>query len=216
MPKSYSKLQKVLFRPSGPSSQQYICIYLYLYIYIYIYIYLCACICVCKNVYMYLSHKLRCYTENSGPEKNRNNTREKISYFSTCVDNQLLTRHSPLAPPGQVDEGTVKPSRFLIQVVYRSFLKLWRLNTKRSVSLTDSEAQTFLEGEENQYTKRKTESYVFSGFGVSISLGWELRQLEDLPLADFGCLPERLLLSVRTKPINQNFVNWKLRPLLIL
>ena len=105
MPKSYSKLQKVLFRPSGPSSQH------------------------------------------------RNNTREKISYFSTCVDNQLLTRHSPLAPPGQVDEGTVKPSRFSIQVVYRSFLKLWRLNTKRSVSLTDSAAQTFLEGEEKEKPK---------------------------------------------------------------
>ena len=45
--------------------------------------------------------------------------------------------------------------------------------TKNSVSLTDSEVQTFLEGEKNQYTKRKTESYVFSGFGVSISLGWE-------------------------------------------
>ena len=44
---------------------------------------------------------------------------------------------------------------------------------KKSVSLTDNEVQTFLEGEENQYTKRKTESYVFSGFGVSISLGWE-------------------------------------------
>ena len=113
---------------------------------------MCACVCVRKNVYMYLSHKLRCYTEISGPEKNRNNTREKILYFSTCVDNQLLTRHSPLAPPGQVDEGTVKPSRFSIQVVYRSFLKLWRLNTKRSVSLTDSEAQTFLEGEEKAHS----------------------------------------------------------------
>ena len=42
---------------------------------------------------------------------------------------------------------------------------------KKSVSLTDSEVQIFLEGEENQYTKRKTESYSFSGFGVSISLG---------------------------------------------
>ena len=42
---------------------------------------------------------------------------------------------------------------------------------KKSVSLTDSEVQTFLEREENQYTRRKTESYVFSGFGVSISLG---------------------------------------------
>ena len=53
-----------------------------------------------------LSHKLRCYTRISRPEKSRNNTREKISYFFTCVDiaNQLLTRHSPLALLGQVDE----------------------------------------------------------------------------------------------------------------
>ena len=53
-----------------------------------------------------LSHKLRCYTGISGLEKSRNNTREKISYFFRCVDiaNQLLTRHSPLAPIDQVDE----------------------------------------------------------------------------------------------------------------
>ena len=35
---------------------------------------------------------------------------------------------------------------------------------KNSLSLTDCEVQTFLEGERNQYTKRKTESYIFSGF----------------------------------------------------
>ena len=29
---------------------------------------------------------------------------------------------------------------------------------KNSVSLTDSDVQTFLEGEENQFTKKKTES----------------------------------------------------------
>ena len=63
------------------------------------------------------------------PEKSRNNIREKISYFFTCVDiaNQLLTRHSPLALLGQVDEWMAKPSRFSIQVVCRSFLELWRL-----------------------------------------------------------------------------------------
>ena len=33
------------------------------------------------------------------------------------------------------------------------------------------------------------------------------RQPEDLPLTDFGRLPERLLLSVRTKSINENYVN---------
>ena len=36
------------------------------------------------------------------------------------------------------------------------------------------------------------------------------RQLEDLPLADFGRFPERLLLSLRTKSINENFVDRKL------
>ena len=63
----------------------------------------------------FLSHKLRCYTGISGSEKSRNNTSEKISYFFTSVDiaNQLLTRHSPLAPLGQVDEWTAKPTRFL-------------------------------------------------------------------------------------------------------
>ena len=69
-----------------------------------------------------------------GPEKSRNNTREKISYFSrVCVDtaNQLLTRHSPLVPLGQVDEWTAKPSRFLMKVLCRDFLELWRLKHKK-------------------------------------------------------------------------------------
>ena len=35
-------------------------------------------------------------------------------------------------------------------------------------------------------------------------------------LADFGSLPERLLLSVRKKSINEKFVNIKLQPLLFL
>ena len=35
----------------------------------------------------------------------------------------------------------------------------------------------------------------------------ENRQLENLPQADFSRLPERLLLSVGTMSINENFVN---------
>ena len=35
----------------------------------------------------------------------------------------------------------------------------------------------------------------------------ENRRLEDLSLADFGRLPERLLLSVGTKSIDENFVD---------
>ena len=39
----------------------------------------------------------------------------------------------------------------------------------KSVSLTDSDIQTYLEEKENQSTERKTESYVFSSFGNGIS-----------------------------------------------
>ena len=35
----------------------------------------------------------------------------------------------------------------------------------------------------------------------------ENQQLEDLPPADFGLLPEKLLLSVRKNSIYENFVN---------
>ena len=69
---------------------------------------------------------------------------------------------------------------------------------KKSVSLTDSAVQTVA---------------LVLAFLVA---GNENRQLKDLPLADFGRLPERLLLSVRTKSLNENFVNGKLRPLLFL
>ena len=85
-------------------------------------------------------------------------------------------------------------------------LELWRL--KKSVSLTDSEAQTFLEGEESNILKEKPKVKYSAALVLAfLSAENENRQLEDLPLADFGRLPERLLLSVRTKSINENFVN---------
>ena len=42
---------------------------------------------------------------------------------------------------------------------------------------------------------------------VFLSAENENRQLEDLSQADFGRLPERLLLTLRTKSINDNFLN---------
>ena len=48
---------------------------------------------------------------------------------------------------------------------------------KNPYTLTDSEdrqwGSNFLRRGKNQYTKRKTESYVFSGFGVGIFRDWE-------------------------------------------
>ena len=84
---------------------------------------------------------------------------------------------------------------------------------KKNVSLTDNEVQTFLKEEDIPKEKPKV-VYSVALVLTFLSAENENRQLEDLPLADFGRLPERLLLSVRTKSINENFVNRKLRPLL--
>ena len=88
---------------------------------------------------------------------------------------------------------------------------------KKSVSLTDSAVQTFLKGEKTNTRKQKPKvTYSVALVLAFLVAGNENRQLKDLPLADFGRLPERLLLSVRTKSLNENFVNGKLRPLLFL
>ena len=62
---------------------------------------------------------------------------------------------------------------FLDQLFVGAFQNYGGEKTKNSASLTESEVQTFLEDKENQYNKRKTETYVFSDFGVGISFGWE-------------------------------------------
>ena len=61
---------------------------------------------------------------------------------------------------------------FLDKLFVGAFWNYGGENTKNSVSLTDREVQTFLEDEENQYNKRKTETHIFSDFGVGISFGW--------------------------------------------
>ena len=84
---------------------------------------------------------------------------------------------------------------------------------KKNVSLTDNEVQTFLKEEDIPKEKPKV-VYSVALVLTFLSAENENRQLEDLPLADFGRLPESLLLSIRSKSINENFVNRKLRPLL--
>ena len=83
----------------------------------------------------FLSYKLRCYTRISSSEKSDNNTREKIRYFFSRVfdiANQLLTRHSPFAPLGQVDEQTAKPSPFLIQSRLSKFFRIMAAKTLKN------------------------------------------------------------------------------------
>ena len=80
-------------------------------------------------------------------------------------------------------------------------------NTKKSVSLPDNEVQTFLEGEENQYTKRKPKVACSVALVLAFLLAEnENRQLEDLPLADFGRLPHSLV-SYRVTHSKRNFIS---------
>ena len=95
---------------------------------------------------------------------------KKNNIFSRVfnIANQLLQRHSPFAPLGHVDEWRTKPLSFLIQGRLSDyFLIMAAKKMKKSVSLTDSDVQTFIEAEENQNTKRKTESYLFVFHGHS-------------------------------------------------
>ena len=57
----------------------------------------------------------------------------------------------------RLDEWTAKPSPFSIQGSLWEFSEITAANTEKSVSLTDSDVKTFIEGKENQYSKRKTE-----------------------------------------------------------
>ena len=61
------------------------------------------------------------------------------------------------------------------------------------------------EGEENQNMERKTKA---TEALVMAFLAYKNKhqQLEDLLQADFGHVPERFLLSVRTKSMTKNFV----------
>ena len=97
---------------------------------------------------------------------------KNIRYFLRVFDtaNQLLTRHSPCAPLGQVDEWTAKPSPFSIHGPLSESVRIMatkiRKNSYRLHTVT-------FKTEENQITKRKTDNYVFSGFGDGVSRGWE-------------------------------------------
>ena len=84
-------------------------------------------------------------------------------------------------------------------IVCRNFPGLWLLK-HWNIRITYRQwRSTFLGEEGNQNTKRKSESYAFSGFVDGISRGWERKSTA-----------ERFLLSVRTNPIPENFVAWLL------
>ena len=78
--------------------------------------------------------------------------------------------------------------------------------------LTDSDVETFLKGEEKTKIRKEKPRFAYSVALVMpfLAVKNENRQLKDLPQADFGRVPERFLVSVRTKSIE--FCTLKTRP----
>ena len=97
------------------------------------------------------------------------------------------------------------------KVVCRRCFRLWLLKHWKFVSLIDSDVQTSQEGEETQNKQRKTESYVFNGFGNGIS---HSRELDEFLQAEFGCTWK--ISSVGKDEFKTwEFVYWKLGPLFV-
>lgn len=80
------------------------------------------------------------------------------------------------------------------KVVLSQFSQIMAAKTLKNL-LTDSEIQNFLEGEGNQNKKRKTKSFSEATHSVALVMNFLVaenknQQLEDLPLATFGYVPE--------------------------
>ena len=143
-------------------------------------------------------------------EKPEQHTWKNIVFISPVFDivNQLLTHHSPFAPLVQVDERTAKPSPSSIQGGLSEFFQIMASKTlQKSAPLTDSDIQTFPEREDNKRRKDKPKvMYSVALVMAFLAAENENPQLDDLPQVDFGRVPERFLLLVRTKSITENFL----------
>ena len=125
--------------------------------------------------YQNLSHKLWCYTRISSPEKSCNNTHEKIWFFLRVWYRQSAADTSIVFCTTW--SGWWMNGKAFIILNPWSFVRIFSdygcQNSEKLILCKDIDLQTLLEGEENQTTKRKTESYVFLGFGNGISRSWE-------------------------------------------
>ena len=76
---------------------------------------------------------------------------------------QLPSHYLPLAPFGRVDEWMAKPLPFSIYCCLSAFFRIMAAKHSNLSIAFRQQCSNFPEGEENQNTKSKTESYVFSG-----------------------------------------------------
>ena len=94
---------------------------------------------------------------------------------------------------------------------------LWRLNTEKiRVPKWQWRSNISWRGRKPNCEKKKPKAtYSVALVMAFLAAENENRQLEDLPQADFGRVPERFLLTVRSNSITDNFAYWKLGPLFV-
>ena len=170
-----------------------------------------------RNLQCVLSDKLWCYTGISSPEKSRNNTREKIRYFFTCVWYRQSAADTSLAFRTTRSGWWMNGKAFTI-LNPRPLSEHFRIMaTKKIKNAYHLQTVTFELSEKGKRTKIRKEKpkVTFSmalvvAFLAAKNKTW---QLEDLPQADFNHEPERFFLSVRTNSKTENFVYWNLGPM---
>ena len=129
----------------------------------------------------------------------------KCGIFSRVFENanQLLTRHFRATLMNELRNLYPIIQGRLSEVFQNMVAK----TPKNSISLRDSDVQTFLKGKKTKIRKEKPKvTYSVALVMAFLAAKNENRQLEDSPQADFGRVPERFLLSVRTKSMTKNFV----------
>ena len=140
-------------------------------------------------------------------------THAEIRYFFRCVWYSQLAADTSIAFHVCCWWMNGESSPFSIQGRLSECSRIMAAKTlKNPYGISD--IQIFLKEEVNQNTKRKNR-YVFSALGNGISHRWERKSIAGR-LLNFCCVSERFLQSVRTRAITENFVNWKLRPILLL
>ena len=149
-----------------------------------------------------------------------NNTREKISYFFTSIWYRQSAADTSLAFRAIRSDWGMNGEAFTIlnpRSFVENFCGLWLLkHWKISIAYRQWYSNFPNRGRKPKYGKKNRKiRYSIALVMAFLSAENENRQLKDLPLDNFGRVPEIFLLSVRTKSIAENFVYWILRPLFV-
>ena len=109
---------------------------------------------------------------------------------------------------------TTMYSVFSVNVIFLCFLVDMNFKEVTILYFTGSKKNSyhvFLTSTGIQYTKRKTESYVFSGFGVGISRGWEWKSTaERFATGRFWPFTWKTSFVGKDKVTKWEFCKWKI------